>query len=76
MGGALAVVEALKRLGRDITRDRFLAELENIHGFDPGIQASPMTFSAENHAGVSSGAMIHLSDGKSVVVSRFPASDN
>jgi branched-chain amino acid transport system substrate-binding protein len=76
MGGSLAIVEDLKRLGGDVTRERFLGELERIQGFDPGVQASPLTFSAENHAGISSGAMIHLSDGKPVVVSRFPAANN
>jgi branched-chain amino acid transport system substrate-binding protein len=44
MTGALAVAETLKRLGRDVSRERFLKEIEKLSNFDGGIQP-PLTFS-------------------------------
>jgi branched-chain amino acid transport system substrate-binding protein len=76
MGGSLAVVEALKRCGNDITRERFMAELEKLNNFDTGVQGGPISFSAANHAGISSGKMVYLDNGKTVAASSFPAGKN
>src|SRR5262249_53120098 len=76
MGGSLAIAETLKRLGNDITRERFLAELEKLKGFDPGVQASALNFSQDNHSGVSSGKMIYLDQGKPLVAPSFPTGRN
>jgi branched-chain amino acid transport system substrate-binding protein len=73
MGGSLAVVEALRRCGNDVTRERFVAELEKLNDFDPGVQSAPLSFSVANHAGISSGKMAYLDNGKAFASSRFPA---
>lgn len=52
MGGALAVVEVLKRSGPNITRERFIEEFNKLHGFNSGVQAGPLTFSPTDHAGL------------------------
>jgi branched-chain amino acid transport system substrate-binding protein len=70
MTGALAVVETLKRLGRNVTRERFLAELEKLKNFDSGIQP-PLTFSAKQHAGAQSGNMLTKKGLRLVVVSKY-----
>src|SRR5262249_19683941 len=37
MGGAVAVVETLKKLGPDVTRERFIAELNNLKDLDTAV---------------------------------------
>jgi branched-chain amino acid transport system substrate-binding protein len=54
-GGAdiLILVEGLKRAGRDLTREKFLAAMETIQGFDEeGIVAPGVTFSPTRHHGL------------------------
>lgn len=68
MGGALAVIEALKQAGPDLTRDKFIAAMESIKDFQSGILNTPITFSADDHAGVNGGAMIAYRDGKPTVL--------
>ena len=70
MTGALAVVETLKRLGKNVTRERFIAELEKLSNFDGGIQP-PLTFSPTQHAGAQSGNMLTKKGMRLVVVSKY-----
>ncbi len=54
-GGAdiLILVEGLKRAGRDLTREKFLAAMETIQGFDEDGLVSPgVTFSPTRHHGL------------------------
>lgn len=46
---AKAVVEAMKRTGRDLTRERFVASLESMTHFDAG--GYVLSFSPKNHNG-------------------------
>jgi branched-chain amino acid transport system substrate-binding protein len=70
MAGALAVVETLKRLGKNVTRERFIAELEKLKDFETGIQL-PLTFSPAQHAGAQSGNMLTKRGMRLVVVSKY-----
>jgi len=72
MTGALAVVQALKNAGPDLTRETFMAELNKLTNFDPGIQSGPLTFTAQDHAGIKQGKMIYMKDGKPTIVSAYP----
>lgn len=72
MTGALAVAEAIKRSGRDLTRERVIAELEKLTNFDSGIQ-TPLTFSPTQHAGARSGNMLTRRGMRLAVVSRWQA---
>lgn len=49
-GGALNVIEALRRAGKDLTREGFMAALETFDGFDTGI-VSPTYLSPTRHEG-------------------------
>jgi branched-chain amino acid transport system substrate-binding protein len=73
MTGALAVVEALKRAGPDLTREKFIAQLNALQNFDPGIQSGALTFSPQQHAGITSGKMIYWPNDKPLIVAKFPA---
>ena len=73
MTGALAVVEARKRAGPDLTREKFIAELNKLHDFDPGIQSGTLTFTPQEHAGIRSGKMIYWPVDRPVIVQQFPA---
>jgi ABC-type branched-subunit amino acid transport system substrate-binding protein len=44
------LVEALTRCGRDLSRDRLVAALEGLHGFDTGLTPR-LTFGPERHLG-------------------------
>ena len=50
-GSAVAVVQVLKGLGRDVTRERFVDGMNNLHDFQTGIIAGPLNFSPTDHAG-------------------------
>lgn len=72
MTGALAVVEALKRVGPDLTREKFIAELNKLNDFNPGIQSGALTFTPEQHAGIRTGKVIYMPGDRPKIVSRYP----
>lgn len=55
--GALAVVEALRRAGRDLTREGFVAALREIRDVDGGPMACRLSFSADDHDGCRTGTI-------------------
>ncbi len=58
MGGTVAVIEALRKAGPDLTRAKFIAALDNLRDFDTGVLAAPLNFSPQHHAGMNGGATI------------------
>lgn len=58
--GAQVLVEGLKRSGRAVSRDRLLAELEGLHGFDTGV-TQPVGFGPGRRVGVN-GAHVLMRD--------------
>jgi branched-chain amino acid transport system substrate-binding protein len=68
MGSTLAMIEALKRAGPDLTREKLIAALNSLKDFDTGVMSAPVTFTPEDHAGVKGGAMATFKDGKVVVM--------
>jgi branched-chain amino acid transport system substrate-binding protein len=75
MGGALVTAEAIRRLGANVTREGFIAELDKIRRFDTAIFPQPISFTAKDHVGVKIGKMITLINNKEVVVARYPTED-
>jgi branched-chain amino acid transport system substrate-binding protein len=57
MSGAYAIVEALRRAGPDLTREKFIAALESLKDFKVGPSACSITLSAVTHQGCASGTM-------------------
>lgn len=72
IGGAQVVVEALKKAGPDLTRAKFIDALNGIKDFDTGVLSAPISFSADDHAGVKSGEMMTSVDGKLASVKTWP----
>ena len=68
MGGAAAVVEALKRSGRDLTRDKLIAELDRTKNFDTKVLAGPITWSPNDRDGVKEVAVAGFVKGKPTVL--------
>ena len=50
-GSSAAVVHVLEKIGRDLTREKFMAEMEKLQGFDTGMLAGKLNYSATNHQG-------------------------
>jgi branched-chain amino acid transport system substrate-binding protein len=50
-GSAAAIVNVLQKIGRDLTREKFIAEMEKLQGFDTGMLAGKLNYSATNHQG-------------------------
>jgi branched-chain amino acid transport system substrate-binding protein len=73
MGGAIAIVKVLKRLGPDVTRERFIAELNKLNDFDTGVQSASMSFSPNDHRGIRAVKMIGLVKQKEVLFNKYPA---
>ncbi len=51
-GSARILIEALRRSGRDLTREKFLDALESLKDFDTGVLASRITYSKTSHLGI------------------------
>lgn len=61
-GGAMTFVEGLKRAGRDLTREKFIAALETIRGFETGFSL-PTTFTAADHEGNKAARILEIQPG-------------
>ena len=68
MGSAMAVIEALEKTGPKLTRAKFTDTLNSLTDFETGVLSAPITFTADDHAGVKGGAMATFRDGKVVVL--------
>ncbi len=68
IGSAVAAVEALKNAGPDLTREKFIAELDKLKNFDTGIFATNITWSADDRHGVKESAVAGFVDGKPTVL--------
>lgn len=64
IGSAIATVEALKKAGRDLTREKFIAEMNKLRNFKTGILAGGLTFTPEDHQGAKVSAIAGFVDGK------------
>ena len=73
MSGALTVIDALRRAGRDLTRDKFLAALESTKNGDAGPAYCQVNLAADRHQGCLDGTIWTLKDGQIVNVgTSFP----
>jgi branched-chain amino acid transport system substrate-binding protein len=61
-GGAMTFVEGLKRAGRDLTREKFVAALETIKSFETGFTL-PTTFTATDHEGNRAARILEIQPG-------------
>lgn len=68
MSGALLVVDALKRAGKDLTREKFIQALDSTKDLDAGPAFCKITMSPDNHQGCPSGTMWTLANGKIVPI--------
>ncbi|MGE0314291.1 MAG: ABC transporter substrate-binding protein [Lautropia sp.] len=68
MSGAVTIIDALKRAGKDLTRDKFLAALESTKDGDAGPAYCKVNFSKDRHQGCLDGTIWTLKDGKIVNV--------
>ncbi|MCX2720823.1 ABC transporter substrate-binding protein [Roseibium salinum] len=68
IGSGVALVEALKAAGPDLTRAKLIAELDKIKALDTGILSSPITWSPEERRGVKSSAVAGFVDGEPTVL--------
>ncbi|MER1966295.1 ABC transporter substrate-binding protein [Castellaniella sp. GW247-6E4] len=67
MGGAVAAVKAMEAAGPELTREKFIAELEKLRDFDTGILAGKITFTPEDHQGVKQSAVACYDDAGNAV---------
>ena len=71
MASGVAAVNALKAAGRDLTRSKFIAELDNIKGLKTGILACDITWSSTDRHGCKKSALAGFVDGKPTVLSAW-----
>ena len=71
MASGVAAVKALKAAGRDLTRSKFIAELDNIKGLKTGILACDITWSSTDRHGCKKSAVAGFVDGKATVLSAW-----
>ena len=69
---AIVIVEALKRCGHDLTRDKFIKAMESLNNFDLGLGPNfKVSYSSASHNGLTSKAVYFtmVQDGKLVPLS-------
>jgi branched-chain amino acid transport system substrate-binding protein len=71
MASGVAAVEALKAVGPDLTRSKFIDALENIRGLTTGILACDITWTPTDHHGCKKSAVAGFVDGKPTVLSAW-----
>ena len=74
MTGALAVIDTLQKIGPDLTRAKVLAQFNQITAFNPGIQSGSLTFTPQQHAGISTGKVVYMPEDRPVIVGTYPQS--
>jgi branched-chain amino acid transport system substrate-binding protein len=50
-GSAAAIAHVLEKIGRDLTREKFIAEFEQLRNFDTQMLAGKLNYSPTNHQG-------------------------
>ena len=73
MDGAIAIVEALRRMGRNVTRERTIAELNRLRNYDGGVQPGNITFTPNDHRGIKAIKLIGLVKQKETLFEKYPA---
>ncbi len=68
MSGAYAVIDALRRAGPDLTREKFIQALETTKGAPAGPAYCEITITPTNHQGCTSEQMWTVKDGKIVAL--------
>jgi branched-chain amino acid transport system substrate-binding protein len=66
--GAELIVEVLKRVGRDLTREKFVKELDKLQGFETTVFAGNLSFSPSEHRGNQTANFFALRGGRVVSV--------
>lgn len=61
-GAAMVFTEALRRAGKDLTRDKLIDALETIRDFDDGLHATPITFTNKDHEGMKGAAILRYNE--------------
>lgn len=64
--GALLIVEALKRCGRDLTWQNFLGAIESIQNFDVGVLPYPVGFTKTDHQANKRGTFFRILPNKAI----------
>jgi branched-chain amino acid transport system substrate-binding protein len=73
-GGPLVIIDALKKCGREVTREKFLNILETEYtNWDPEnyIGAAPLTFSKTDHVGMNHLVMSTIATGKFEIIKTY-----
>jgi branched-chain amino acid transport system substrate-binding protein len=64
LGSAIVTAHALQACGRDVTRERFIAEMNKIRDFKTGVLASDVSFTPQDHQGAKKSAVAGFLNGK------------
>jgi branched-chain amino acid transport system substrate-binding protein len=73
-GGPLVIIDALKKCGRDVSREKFLSILETDYSnWDPEnyIGASPLSFSKSDHVGMNHLVMSTIATGRFEIIKTY-----
>ena len=68
MGSGVAVTDALRRVGRDLTREKFIAEMDKTRDFDTGVLSARITWAPDDRDGVKGTAIAGFVNGKPTVL--------
>lgn len=68
IGSAKVVVHVLQEVGRDLTRERFKAKMQELTNFDTGIFPGPITCTPDDHQCHKTPAWVTLMNGKVTTV--------
>jgi len=67
-GSSVAIVHVLEKIGRDLTREKFIEEMDKLTNFDTGVMAGTLTFTPTQHQGASQLYTVGYDDAGKVTV--------
>lgn len=71
LGGAQILVHAMEKAGRDLTREKLVEALNNIHDVESDVMAGKYTFTSADHAGQKELSFAGLEGSKVVIYSAW-----
>ena len=67
LAAAAVLVEALRRAGRDLSRERFVQSLESLSNYDPGGFAPPVSYGPDRRTGARGGYVVAVEAARGIV---------
>ena len=71
MGGTILLIDAIRKVGKDLTQEKLIEALDKVQDVDSGLMAGTYSFSPTDHAGQKDVSFAGFRDGKVAIFSAW-----